>query len=78
MQPLAPLCPPVTPQVGLGRLAALGDRLAWVREALPGVEEEDGTVSCASMLQLIEGILTRFDDEVSGAPPPGQRQDLVI
>jgi len=51
-------------KVGLGRLAALGDRLSWVREALPGVEGEDGKVSCAGMLQLIEGILTRFDEEI--------------
>jgi hypothetical protein len=49
---------------GLVRLAAQAERLAWVREALPGAEGEAGGVSCAGMLALAQGLLARFDDEL--------------
>ena len=35
-------------QVGLNRLAMLAEKLSWLREALPGVEDEDGKVECLS------------------------------
>ena len=67
-------------QVGLNRLTMLAEKLSWLREALPGVEDEDGKViklcyacstfgqnvqvTCAGVLQLVDGFLARFDDEV--------------
>ena len=31
-------------KVGLNRLTMLAEKLSWLREALPGVEDEDGKV----------------------------------
>ena len=33
-------------KVGLNRLTMLAEKLSWLREALPGVEDEDGQVGC--------------------------------
>ena len=35
-------------KVGLNRLTLLAEKLSWLREALPGVEDEDGKVGCLS------------------------------
>lgn len=52
-------------KVGLNRLTGLAEKLSWLREALPGVEDEEGKVTCAGVLLLVQGFLTRFDDEVA-------------
>ena len=33
-------------KVGLNRLTLLAEKLSWLREALPGVEDEGGKVGC--------------------------------
>ena len=66
-------------KVGLNRLTGLAEKLSWLREALPGVEDEEGKVgdflsehvlpffqvTCAGVLLLVQGFLTRFDEEVA-------------
>ena len=51
-------------KVGLQRLSALSDKLIWIKENLPGLLEDGAEPTREVLLQLIEGLLSRFDEEL--------------
>ena len=51
-------------KVGIQRMSALSDKLIWIKENLPGLLEEDAEPTKEVLLELIEGLLSRFDEEL--------------
>ena len=51
-------------KVGLQRLSALSDKLIWIKENLPGLLEDGAEPTREVLLELIEGLLSRFDEEL--------------
>lgn len=51
-------------KVGLQRMSALSDKLIWIKENLPGLLDEGAEPTSSVMLELIEGMMSRFDDEL--------------
>ena len=50
--------------VGLQRMSAISDKLIWIKENLPGLLEDGAVPTRDVMLELIEGLLSRFDEEL--------------
>merc|ERR1711915_205727 len=44
--------------------SGMGERLAWFRDYLPAVSDNMDSITPDSILQLVEGYLSRFDDEI--------------
>ena len=51
-------------KVGLQRMSALSDKLIWIKENLPGLLEDGAQPTRDVLLELIEGLLSRFDEEL--------------
>ena len=51
-------------KVGLQRMSALSDKLIWIKENLPGFLEDGALPTRDVLLELIEGLLSRFDEEL--------------
>eukprot|EP00092_Neocalanus_flemingeri_P011805 GFUD01012728.1.p1 GENE.GFUD01012728.1~~GFUD01012728.1.p1 ORF type:complete len:183 (-),score=80.77 GFUD01012728.1:61-609(-) len=51
-------------KVGMQRLSALAEKFAWLRDNLPGVLDDEGQISKESMLELVGGLMSRFDEEL--------------
>lgn len=52
-------------KIGIQRLSSLAEKLVWIRDNLPGVvDEETGQVTKESVLELVNGLLSRFDEEL--------------
>ena len=51
-------------KVGLQRMSALSDKLIWIKENLPGLLEDGAEPTRDVLLELIEGLLSRFDEEL--------------
>ena len=54
----------VKKNVGLQRMSAISDKLIWIKENLPGLLEDGAVPTRDVMLELIEGLLSRFDEEL--------------
>ena len=57
-------------KVGLNRLTGLAEKLSWLREALPGVEDEEGKV-CDFLLEHV--LLLFFSGHVCWSPATSAR-----
>ena len=51
-------------KAGLQRMSALSDKLIWIKENLPGLLEDGAAPTKEVLLELIEGLLSRFDEEL--------------
>ena len=45
-------------------MSAISDKLIWIKENLPGLLEDGAVPTRDVMLELIEGLLSRFDEEL--------------
>ena len=45
-------------------MSALSDKLIWIKENLPGLLEDGAQPTRDVLLELIEGLLSRFDEEL--------------
>jgi len=46
------------------KLSVTGEKLAWFRDYLPAVSEDSQHISPDTVIELVEGYLSRFDDEL--------------
>ena len=51
-------------KAGLQRMSALSDKLIWIKENLPALLDEEALPTSSVLLELIEGMLSRFDEEL--------------
>merc|ERR1719508_683020 len=45
-------------------MSSLAEKLVWIKDSLPAVMDEEGQMTKDAMLELVTGLLSRFDEEL--------------
>ena len=51
-------------KAGLKRMSTLSDKLIWIKENLPALLDEETVPTPSVVMELIEGMMSRFDEEL--------------
>ena len=51
-------------KAGLKRMSTLSDKLIWIKENLPALLDEEAVPTTSVVMELIEGMMSRFDEEL--------------
>merc|ERR1719508_246112 len=45
-------------------MSSLAEKLVWIKDSLPAVMDDEGQMTKDAMLELVTGLLSRFDEEL--------------
>merc|ERR1712096_61323 len=51
-------------KIGIQRMSSMGEKLVWIKDSLPAVMDDEGQMTKDAMLELVTGLLSRFDEEL--------------